>query len=209
MMASNAVCAADARIIRRIVSTRVPARQAVVMVSDMLMYIRWRILPVPSAECQLQIRFCLTALDLAACRWLAISPSDAFTARVCWGNLHCAPRKTVAKHVTHVIPHLVPVETIREIGLANIWLEETAFDWANLERNSAGCRVDVEGLAVGSVFGDGLLLSNATTNRPQVDWFVALICHDGATNGLRTGCEGNSSDSERVKKHDDQWKRMF
>jgi hypothetical protein len=158
-------------------------------------------LPVPSAECQFQICFCLTTLDLTAGRWLAISPSDAFTARVCWGNLHSAPRETIAKQVTHIIPHLIHVETVREIGLADIWLEESAFDWADFERDAAGCGVGVEDLAIRSVFGDGLLLPNTATNRPQVDWFVALICHNCATNGLRTGCEGNSSDSEGAEKH--------
>jgi hypothetical protein len=101
-------------------------------------------LPVPSAESQLQICLRLTSLDLAACRRLAISPGDAFTTRVGRANLHGPSRKAVAKHVTHIVPHLILVEIVGENCLADIWLEKAAFDWADFERDATGNRVNVK-----------------------------------------------------------------
>jgi hypothetical protein len=200
-MASNTVCAANACIIGRIVTTWVPAWQALYMVSRELAMIWWLGLPVPSTEGQFQVRFGSTGLNLAACGRFAKSPTDALTARIVWNDFHCATCKTIAKHVTHIVPYLVDVKIIREHCLADIWLEETTLDRADFERDAARYGVGVECLAVGGVFGDNLLLSNTTTDRPQVDWFVALICHNCATDGVRTYCERKSSESKRIEKH--------
>jgi hypothetical protein len=156
---------------------------------------------VPSAESQLQIRLSLTSLDLTACRRLAISPGDAFTTCVGRTNLHGASREAVAKHVTHIVPHLILVETVGENGLADIWLEKAALDWADFERDATGNRVNMEKLAVRSVFGNGLLVSDATTDRPQVNWLVALIRYNRATDSVRTERKRQCSDSKRTKKH--------
>jgi hypothetical protein len=157
--------------------------------------------PVPSAECQLQIRLRLASFDLTACRRLAISPRDALTARVGWCDLHSAARKAIAKHVTHIVPHLILVETVGENGLADIWLEKAALNWADFERDTTRNRVNMKFLAVRGVFGDGLLFADATTDRPQVDWLVALICDDRATDSVRTERKKKSRSSKRMKKH--------
>jgi hypothetical protein len=189
-MTSDAMSATDPRVVWRIVPTRIPRRQA-----------------MPRAESQLQVRVRLTTLDLAACKLFPRAPGNTVAARVRWGNLHRATGETIPKNVAHVVPDLVDIEVVRKVRLADVRLEDAAFDRADLEDDAAGHRVAMEHFAVGRVFRDGVLGADAATYGPEIDRLVALIGHDSATDGLSAGNKGKRSDSEGAKNHDGQPKR--
>lgn len=187
MMVSYAVRAARPPVARSVPPTWIPAGQA-----------------MSSTECQLQISVGLAIFHLTAHRRLSRPPRDALAARVRRRDLHRAARESIAKDVAHVVPDLVGVEVVCEDGLADIGFEDAVFDRADLQRNAAGDGIATEGLAVGSVFGNGVLGADAAADGPQVDGLVALVCDDCAADGLCAGCEGEGSDSESGEQHDRQ-----
>lgn len=156
---------------------------------------------MPRAERQLQICLCLTTLYLTARRLLACSPGDTLAARIRWRDLHCATCKPIAKYVAHIVPDLVDVKIVRKNRLADIWLENPAFDRANLDCNTARYRIAMKYFAVGSIFRHGELGADAATHGPQVNRLVALIRYNCATDGLRTNNEREGSDNKSSKKH--------
>lgn len=153
------------------------------------------------AKRQFQICICLAILNLATGRRLARVPSNAVAARVRGCDFQGSTSKTIAEDVAHVVPDLIDVEIVCEDKLADVRFEDTVLDIGDLERDAAGCWIAVENLTVGSVFGNRLLGANATTDRPEVDGFVALVGHNRAANGLHTSDERDESDG--VKEHNE------
>lgn len=187
MVAPNAMRTTRPPLIRRIVTARVPTRQA-----------------MTRAERQLQIPIRSTTLDLTAAWRLPRSPRDTLTARVGRRDLHCPAGESIAEDVAHVVPDLVRVEIVREDRLADVRLEDAVFDGADFQGNATGSGIAVEDLAVRSVFGDGVLRADAAAYRPEVNRFVALVCHDCATDSFRANDEREGGNSERIEKHDGQ-----
>jgi hypothetical protein len=163
---------------------------------------------MPRAKSQLQIRIRLAALHLASRRLLARPPSNTLAGRISWRNLHRATCKSIPEDIAHVVPNLVNVEIVREIRLADVWLENAAFHRAYLERDTTRDRVAVEGLTVRRVFGDDILRANATAYGPEIKWFIALVCYDRATDSMRTNSEGDGCNNKLIENHDEDKKRV-
>jgi hypothetical protein len=136
-----------------------------------------------STKRQIQIRPRLTTLHLAPRPRLPIIPINTLTTRITRPNRHRATHEPTAEEITHVAPD--PADTIDAVsdnGLADVGLEDVALGVGELERDAVGDGVAAEDLAVKSVFCDGLLGTAGAADGPEVDWFVALVCYDGAAN---------------------------
>jgi hypothetical protein len=93
--------------------------------------------------------------------------------------------------------------------VADIWLEDTAFDRADLKRDAAGYGVAMEDFAIGSIFRDGVLGADAAAYGPEINRLVALISYNSATDGLCAGNKGKRGDSEGDENHDGKPKRLL
>lgn len=204
MMTANTMRAANPCIVRCIPPTRVPAGQAALKISTNITKVTCiHHLPMTRTDCQFHISLRTTALNLTSCGRLSQAPRDTFTRRIRGRRLQRAPSEPVTKHVAHVVPHLTRIEAVCENGLTDIRFEEAAFNGADLQRNATRRRVSVEDLAVGSVFCDNLLLADAAANRPEVDWLVALVGYDCATDGLGPERKEQGSECECAEMHDE------
>jgi hypothetical protein len=202
-MTPNTMRAANSCIVRRIPPTWVPAGQAVLEISTTVIKASCIHLPMPRTERQLHIRLRPTTLNLTT-RWrLSRAPRDTFTRRIRRRNLQRAPGEPVTKHVAHVVPHLTRIETVCKNGLTNIRFEEAAFNGADLQCDATRRRVSVKDLAVGSVFCDDFLLADAAADRPEVDWLVALVRHDCATDSLGAERKAQGSECQCAEMHDE------
>ena len=146
------------------------------------------------AKSQLQIRIRLTILNLTPRGRLPRPPRNSITARIRRRNLHRPPRKPISKDIAHVIPNLIDIEVIREDGLADVRLENAAFDVGNLERDPPRHRVAAESLTVRRILGDCVLRADTTADGPEIDGFVALVGYYCAADCLRAGNERGESD---------------
>jgi hypothetical protein len=201
MMTSNTMRAAYPCIIWRIVSTWIPTWQTLHNVSQNLPNMAKHDLPMPRTKGQLHIRIRPTSPHLTPRGRLSSFPRDALATTIRRCNLHRTTRKPITKHIAHIIPNLVAIKTVRENGLANIWLEEPAFDGADFECDATGCWIGMEDLSIGSVFCNGVLLADTAADGPEVDGLVALVYYDCATEGLGAGGEGEGSECESMEKH--------
>jgi hypothetical protein len=156
---------------------------------------------MPRTKRHLHIRIGPTSPHLSPRRRLSSTPHDAPTTAITRRNLHRTTRKPITKHIAHIVPNLIAIKTVRENGLANVWLEEPAFDGADFQCDAAGCWVGMEDLGIGGVFCNGVLFADTAADRPEVDGVVALVCYDCATESLGTGGEGEGSECESMEKH--------
>lgn len=134
----------------------------------------------PRTEAQLQIRIRLTRFNLAARRLFPKRKHDTLTTGITRLDRQRPPRKPITKYVRQIVPDLSTIEIVTEDRLADVGLEKAVGDGRDFECDAPGLRVAVENFAVGGVFGDGDLGSDAAADRPQVDSLVAVIGYDCA-----------------------------
>jgi hypothetical protein len=183
VMITNTVQAARPRLPRRrSTPTRVPTRQA-----------------LARTKRQLQIRISPTILDLATRRRLPRTPDNTLTSRIRRLERQSPSGEAVAEDIAHIVPDAVAVEVVRKDCLADIRLEDSAFDGGDLERDTAGSGIPDERLAVRCVRVDDVLVAYGAADGPEVYGLGALVGHDCATS--RVDACNESSNSECVEKH--------
>lgn len=108
---------------------------------------------MPSTKRQFQIRLRLTILDLASTRRNTIPKLNRLTRGIARFDCHSPAGKSIAKHITHIVPDVAAVEVVCEDCLADVRLEDAVILRSDFDGDAAAHWVAAEGLAVGLVLG--------------------------------------------------------